>query len=585
MNQTLDEFKKQQNGAMEILNKLKDFLEVGEKIGVEIDGSLKSKLFNALNEIATTKLKVALIGGFSEGKTSIAAAWMEKLDKSNMKITHQESSDEVSVYEVGNDIELVDTPGLFGFKEKYNADSQSIEKYKDITQKYISEAHLVLYVMNSVNPIKESHKEDLQWLFRTLNLLPRTIFVLSRFDEVADVEDEISYQNEAKIKKENVLDRLKDLIYLTDEESSELSIIAVSANPFDMGMAHWLSNLETFKKLSHISNLQNATSEKIKHSGGVAKIVNETKKTIIQDVLEKQLPASQELNLKIEQEVNKLTEISQVINKNVQSLEPKISEVRINLREFISEYFTDLILQAKGTSLETVSHFIEKEIGSEGINLNTKIQNEFERQIGAVSFELQKIETNFNAEIDSFNQTIKSYGKQGVSYLSKSGVINKDNVLLVRDAIVTGAKTLGLDLSKYLKFKPWGATKLANGVSGAIAFIGLALEVWDSYDNHQKEKAFQEFINGKNKEKGGNRTDDDFGMIENFEKQRKEILETINGNEFISNFFPTYIDLQNKLQSIQNDIIEMNKQQKAFKEWVEMGEVIDVEFSEIKQLT
>lgn len=585
MERTLNEFKAQQGRALEILAKLKNFLEAGEKIGVEIDNNLKSKVLKAMSEIETKKLKVALIGGFSEGKTSIAAAWMEKLDKSSMKITHQESSDEVKVYEVGDDIELVDTPGLFGFKEKYSADSKSTEKYKDITQKYVSEAHLVLYVMDSKNPIKESHKDELQWLFRTLNLLPRTIFVLSRFDEVADVEDEMSYQNEVKIKKENVLKRLEDLIDLNEKESSGLSIVAVSANPFGEGMEYWLSNLDTFKKLSHISNLQDATTEKIRDSGGTAVVAYETKKSIIQDILQKQLPASQELNLKIEQEVHKLTEISQVINKNVQSLEPKISEVRINLREFISEYFTDLILQAKGTSLETVSHFIEKEIGSEGINLNTKIQNEFERQIGAVSFELQKIETNFNAEIDSFNRTIKSYGKQGVSYLSKSGVINKDNVLLVRDAIVTGAKTLGLDLSKYLKFKPWGATKLANGVSGAIAVIGLALEAWDSYDNHQKEKAFQEFINGKNKEKGDNRANDDFGMIENFEKQRKEILEIINGNEFISNFFPTYIDLQNNLQSIQNDIIKMNKQQKAFKEWVEMGEIIDVEFSEIKQLT
>jgi GTP-binding protein EngB required for normal cell division len=567
MNQTLDEFKKQQNCATEILNKLKDFLEIGEKIGVEIDGGLKTKLLSVLNEVATTKLKVALIGGFSEGKTSIAAAWMEKLDKSNMKITYQESSDEISIYEVGNDIELVDTPGLFGFKEKYNADSRLIEKYKDITQKYVSEAHLVLYVMNSVNPIKESHKEDLQWLFRTLNLLPRTVFVLSRFDEVADVEDEISYQNEANIKKENVLYRLKDLIDITDKESSELSIIAVSANPFDMGMTHWLSNLETFRKLSHISNLQNATYEKIKYSGGVARIANETKKTIIKDVLEKELPAARALNLKIEQEVNKLSDISQEINKNVKSLEPKISEVRINLKEFVIEYFTDLILQAKGTSLETVSYFIEKEIGSEGINLNTKIQNEFERQIGAVSLELQKIETNFNAEIDSFNQTITSYGKQGVNYLSKSGLINKDNVLLARDAIVTGTKTLGLDLSKYLNFKPWGATKLANGVSGALAIVGLGLELWDSWDKAKKETEFREAI-----EK----------MIGNFEEQRKEILEKINGSEFIVKFFPSYIDLQNKLRSIQDEITEMDKQQKMFKEWLGMGEVIDVEFSEIK---
>lgn len=155
MESTLNEFKKQQEQELKILSKLKNFLEKGESIGVEIDSSLKTKLYNAMNQVETNKLKVALIGGFSEGKTSIAAAWLEKLDKSSMKISHQESSDEVQVYQVGNDIELVDTPGLFGFKEKVNTDSKSIEKYKDITQKYVSEAHLVLYVMNSVNPIKE----------------------------------------------------------------------------------------------------------------------------------------------------------------------------------------------------------------------------------------------------------------------------------------------------------------------------------------------------------------------------------------------------------------------------------------------
>ena len=128
MENTLNEFKNQQVKELQILEKLKKFIEVGEKLGVEIDSTIKSKLFNAMNEVETNKLKVALIGGFSEGKTSIAAAWLEKLDKSTMKITHQESSDEVKIYGEGDDIELVDTPGLFGFKEKFNPDTKSIEK-------------------------------------------------------------------------------------------------------------------------------------------------------------------------------------------------------------------------------------------------------------------------------------------------------------------------------------------------------------------------------------------------------------------------------------------------------------------------
>ncbi len=566
MESTLSEFKKQQTNELRILSKLKYFIEMGESLGVEIDKTLKIKLLNAMNEVETNKLKVALIGGFSEGKTSIAAAWLEKLDKSSMKISHQESSDEVKIYDIGDEIELVDTPGLFGFKEKFNSDTKSIEKYKDITQKYVSEAHLVLYVMNSVNPIKESHKDDLNWLFRTLNLLPRTIFVLSKFDDVADVEDEQSYSYEFSIKKDNVVDRLKDLLNLDDNEIKNLSVIAVAANPFDMGMEHWLNEFEAFKKLSHISLLQKATSEKIKNNGGANALINETKKSIILDILHKQLPASQKLNEKINQEIDKLSEISRVINKNIFSLQPKISDAKIALRDFITEYFSNLILQVKGTSLETFNRFYEKEIGSEGININTKIQNEFERQIGSVTLELEKIETNFNAEIDSFNKTIKSYGKQGLNYLSKSKIINKDTVIATRDILVAGAKTIGLDIGKYLKFKPWGATKLANGAGAALAIIGLAMEVWDSYEQKQKEIEFQKAISE---------------MVENFEKQRSEILNLINGEDFISNFFPIYLDLQNKLQHINNDIISMEENQQSFSKWVEMGEIIDVEFEDI----
>ena len=59
------------------------------------------------------------------------AAWMEKLDKSSMNISQQESSNQVKIYTVGDDIELIDTPGLFGFKEQVNAETNEIEKYKD----------------------------------------------------------------------------------------------------------------------------------------------------------------------------------------------------------------------------------------------------------------------------------------------------------------------------------------------------------------------------------------------------------------------------------------------------------------------
>lgn len=277
MNETLKQFKENQEINQKNLKKLLDFINTGEQYGINIENSFKEKINSVIKNIANQKLKVALIGGFSEGKTSIAAAWIERLDKTSMKIDHQESSDEVKIYNIDDEIELVDTPGLFGFKEKIS-DNGKIEHYKDITKKYISEAHLILYVLNPSNPIKESHKDDLIWLFRTLNLLPRTIFVISRFDEEVDIEDEEDYNRKFNTKKENIQNRLNELISLSEKEKENLVIVAVAANPFDCGVEYWLKHKEEFQKLSRIKTLQNATQKKIKENGGKLTIIEEAKK-------------------------------------------------------------------------------------------------------------------------------------------------------------------------------------------------------------------------------------------------------------------------------------------------------------------
>lgn len=118
MNETLEQFKKNQERNQKNLQKSLDFVHTGEEYGIKVEESLKDKIRNAMKDVSGQKLKVALVGGFSCGKTSIAAAWIDRLDKS-MNIDHQESSDEVKIYHIDDEIELVDTPGLFGFKEKH----------------------------------------------------------------------------------------------------------------------------------------------------------------------------------------------------------------------------------------------------------------------------------------------------------------------------------------------------------------------------------------------------------------------------------------------------------------------------------
>lgn len=566
MEKTITEFKAQQAQSVHLLTQLSDFLQQARSVGVKVDVALQAKLENALQAVSDKKLKVALIGGFSEGKTTIAAAWMEKLDKSSMNISQQESSNQVKIYTVGDDIELIDTPGLFGFKEQVNAETNEIEKYKDITKKYVSEAHLVLYVMNSTNPIKESHREDLEWLFKTLNLLPRTVFVLSRFDEVADVEDEKEFNKAFDVKKQNVVSRLTDILGLDSASKACLSVVAVAANPFDMGIEHWLSNMETFRLLSHIDSLQTATAEKIKNNGGLESIANETKRTIIRDILTKQLPVAIETNRQLEAEVSRLHEVNDRFKHQLGSINSNLSAVKIHLRDFVANYFSDLILQTKKLSLETFGDFYERELGQNGVMVNARINSEFERQANSVSMDLRKMQVTLVSEIDHFNETLMTLGKNGLSKVVAGSVINNKSILATRDGIVTLTSALGLDIGKYLKFKPWGAHNLAGKLNAGLAALGLALELWDSYTRMQKQKELDTAINE---------------MVSNFNQQREELINLINSQEFVHQIFPEYRQIIDTIDEVNQNLQEKAAYQRSFENWLKQGEIIDAEFSVI----
>lgn len=566
MNNTIQEFEISKQKAANILNQLVSFLKLGEDAGIYIEDNLKEKIEHALSSVDSGKLKIALIGGFSEGKTSIAAAWMERLDPDSMNISHQESSDSVKIYTVDNNCELIDTPGLFGFKEKLNATSAQIEQYKDITKKYISEAHLVLYVMNSTNPIKASHIDDLNWLFKDLNLLSRTVFVLSRFDEIADIEDDWDYRQNYQIKKQNVIERLNDTLNLSPQEIDGISIAAVAANPFDMGTEYWLENIEKFKQLSHIDTLQEITRDKVKNNGGVMAVALEAQHSVIKDILIRQLPIAVANDEKIGSELEKLRGMVNRIETQMHSIDTGITEVRRGLLNFVTNHFSDLILQVKGTDMNTFGGFFEREIGNEGIVLNTRIQVEFDGQVNMLSNELNQLQANISNEVQHYNDSMMLFGKQGVNFVIKGNFINNKSILLARDGIVSAGKMVGIDLAGMLKFKPWGAVNLAKGINGALVFVGVALEAWQSWSEYKKQQEFESAINE---------------MVDNLEKQRKELIGIINGENFISTFFPKKLELVGTISELEQNISSQEQLRNKFQTWRKTGEVIEGQFKRL----
>lgn len=563
MHNTLNAFEQSQRATVELLKQLLDFLSEGQALGVNIDTALPAKINKALEQIPSDKLRVALIGGFSEGKTAIAAAWLEKLDKSSMKISHSESSDEVQIYDIDAKLQIIDTPGLFGFKEK-QGESGSIEKYKDITKKYVSSAHLVLYVMNSTNPIKESHRDDLEWLFRTLTLLPRTIFVLSRFDEVADVEDEQEFLNGFDIKKKNVSERLAEMLSLSGPEQSMLSIVAVAANPFDMGTEYWLANLDKFRLLSRISLLQNATAERIQQCGGSQAILLEMQKSIVADVISKEMPVASENYIRIETEESHLRELNTRNHQKLDEMAQRIMSSRASLAEFVANHFADIILQAKSCGLKTFDSFFEREIGQNGVVLQTKLQAAFEKRLGPIELEANRSISSIDADVGVFNTAIGVLGKQGLDFVVKSRLITNTTVLAARDGVVAATRMIGLDLAKYLKFKPYGAMNLAQGVSGALAVLGVALELWDSYQQAKREEEFRKGI---------------AQLVRNFEEQRQEMLTALSSGDFIETCCSNFKALQLTVRDIDAKLEACSTLLQRFKHWKESGTRIEAQLS------
>ncbi|GAA9425824.1 hypothetical protein TH0950_02950 [Helicobacter pylori] len=148
-------------------------------------------------------------------------------------------------------------------------------------------------------------------------------------------------------------------------------------------------------------------------------------------------------------------------------------------------YFSGFISQVSGTSLETFNDFLIREIGNKGINIETRIQNAFERETQGVLNEMAKIGTSFDADLSSFEKQTGTLGKIGINFLNQSGFINATNIKLARDGTAAVGKFVGVDWA--FKFKPWGAVKLAGNLNKALPFIGIAFELWDSYNKSQKE--------------------------------------------------------------------------------------------------
>jgi len=455
---------------MNMINDMKTRLKIDENKYIEI----KEKIERGIEKVKNEKFHVAFFGSFSEGKSTILSILMKSLD---IPIAPDPTTDKVQEY-LYEDYFAVDTPGLF---------AKDFEVHDEITKKYISEADVLIYVVDAVNPIKESHLNTIKWLMKDLNKINSTIIVINKMDTALnDLENDREFQEKCQIKTNEVKKVLQSELGIENFDN----IVCVSADPYNSGLNFWLEKEEEYKKLSRIENLEKALDYFVQNSK--ERLQKEAELSIIKDLVSR-------MRETVEKTKNHVFNSLEVLNTKHTELENrkkmlgKDIDVTSNiLFEELKNLRADLINKLDNCkNFNDLQNFLISEIGDKCYILERKIESIFTKQLGNLN--TRKIEV-----LKSYDDIIKDYDgflnilndKETMSYIQSAATsageflkkIENTDILKARDFVT---KYLGLSY----KFKPWGAVKLADKmgdfgellgkISGPIIIATTLKELWD----------------------------------------------------------------------------------------------------------
>lgn len=490
------QFSLEKQRTIDTLEHLRGILVELQELGMDVNEDFK-KIESAVEAVGSDVLRIALLGAFSDGKTSVVAAWMGKVLE-DMKIDMDESSDRLAIYKpqgLPDQCEIVDTPGLFGDKEKSVEEDKIM--YEDMTKRYISEAHLIFYVVDATNPLKESHNDIAKWVLRDLNKLSSTIFIINKMDEVTDLTDETLFDHQSVIKKENLKAKLQRIANLTPNELEKLSIICMASNPNGRGLDFWFNKPEHYESRSRIGDLKIATN-KILTKNVPAVLIAKTGIDVVREVVAKKVNAADFQLLELESYQQQNLEESHRIQADIARGEKDVKELAKQLFTELDTIENQLISKLRPLELEgsDIRTFLEDEIGYNQDNVGYKlglrikyiVDSYFEQSSTITSRTVQDI----SSQLDSTQSFIAAMSDSALRNAGDAikGVAFID-VNTVKAAVFTGRDLLSKAGYVY-KFKPWEATKLAGNITKwagpAGAAVTLVADLYQTYSAHEKEQ-------------------------------------------------------------------------------------------------
>ncbi len=324
-------------------NKL-DHIESKFKIDLS---DLKHKVEKAINNIQNDVFSIAFFGAFSDGKSTILSVLLNRLD---IDISPEPTTDKIRAYKI-DDYQIVDTPGLF---------SEHLI-HDDLTKKYISEANIIIYTVDPVNPLKESHLKVVKWILSDLGKLESAIFVINKMDEVADLEDEIDFEKNAKIKQEVILGILKDELGIERFDR----IICVAADPFGLGLNYWMDRIDDYRKLSRIGDLEDLIldfkskyEKELKVRAGIS---------VIRDASIKLISELNRLKKTLTPEIDLLKSQIEEYDSRIKVLEKDINRSYTNIKSELIALREDILVEIdSASSISELRKILQKRLGERG---------------------------------------------------------------------------------------------------------------------------------------------------------------------------------------------------------------------------
>ena len=536
-----------------------------EDLGFDCSEAIK-KLETTIKALNNDIISIALVGAFSDGKTSTIAGWLNE-EMESMNISAAESTNELEIYTPNNlpeKCQIVDTPGLFG------------QKYSDITKKYIDEANIILYVVDAKNPIKESHQETVRWIMHDLRKIDTTIFVINKMDVVADVTDDDDFNNAARIKTETLRNKIAEIAEFSQTEAKKIQIVCISSNPAEgKDFDFWRSRRDVYLKRSHINDLENSVANVIANTSAaslVAKTGYDTLKRVFGENIKM---IDLQIDMIQQDVIPTLEETLRRQKKDLENTKQQILKERPGYLRKLQSYGKKLETDIFGTSRDNIKEFIAVEIGLDNDNISgIKLQNEIDtislehfNEVGEKISELYKnidkeekkkieqIEYTENKFIGKFSTGMKSVGKVPISTL--------------KDVIFKGRDILNGVFGTAIKFKPWGVTKLASGLSKGLPAIGALLDlIFGLIKIFQEKKANEKF-----KELQDTLYKIVSGTISTIIDKAKD------DKTFFEMFAPQILEVERKLKQDEETLAHQKEQRRRFEEWKKSA--TDIDFEEV----